>query len=185
MMHLLTIYGYIVLFPLAVVEGPILAVIAGLLCAEGLMNPIIVYPVIVSGDLVGDSFVFMLGRWGNSRPLGRWARWRGLRAEKIEHARSYFDANPVRTVALSKLILGAGVAGIFLAGNSRVPYTKFIVICLVVSAIQYVFYLGAGILFGRAYVQINHYLNYIASISIMLALGLILFFTLKSLLKER
>ena len=58
-------YGYYVLFPLAVVEGPILAVIAGFLCATGIMNPFLVYLFIVSGDIVGDSVCYFAGRSGS------------------------------------------------------------------------------------------------------------------------
>jgi membrane protein DedA with SNARE-associated domain len=182
--HLLTVYKYFTLFPLAVVEGPILAVIAGLLCSEGFLNPVIAYPIIVLGDITGDSLLYALGRWDSGRP-SRWYRWIGLTAEKIDRARTYFVGNPVKTVSLSKVILGAGIAGIFLAGNSRIPYRKFLVICLATSAGQYTVYLGIGLLFGRAYKDLNLYLNYIATISILLAFGLFFLLILKSLGKRR
>ena len=37
--YLLTEYKYLILFPLAIVEGPIIAVIAGFLCSSGFLNP--------------------------------------------------------------------------------------------------------------------------------------------------
>ena len=183
--HLLTVYKYFILFPLAVVEGPILAVIAGLLCIEGFLNPLIVYPIIVSGDITGDSLVYALGRWGKSQRSRRWYRVAGLTAEKIGRARTYFEANPIKTVSLSKLILGVGVAGIFLAGNSKVPYGRFLAVCLGTSIAQYTVYLGVGLLFGRAYKEINLYLNYLAAISIVLAFCLFFVIILKSLDKRR
>src|ERR1700694_3311043 len=158
--HLLYEFKYLILFPLAVVEGPILAIIAGLLCTEGLLNPLIVYPIIVLGDITGDSLVYAAGRWGKSWRSGRLRRLIGLSAGKIDRARAYFDDNPIKTISLSKVILGAGVAGIFLAGNARVPYRKFIAVCLGTSAVQYTVYLGIGLLFGRAFKAINVYLNF-------------------------
>jgi membrane-associated protein len=183
--HLLYTFKYVMLFPLAVVEGPILAVIAGFLCIQGLLNPLIVYPIIVIGDICGDSLVYALGRWGGSRRQGRWARLIGLSQDKIERARTYFTGNPVKTVSLSKLILGVGVAGIFLAGNSRIPFRTFIVVCLVTSAAQYTVYLGIGLLFGRAYKEINLYLNYIATAAIILSFTFFFVYILKSLDKRR
>ena len=178
-------FKYLFLFPLAVVEGPILAVIAGLLCSEGFLNPAIVYPIIVLGDITGDSLVYALGRWGNSARPRRWYRLIGLTTGKIDRARTYFAGNPVKTVSLSKVILGVGVAGIFLAGNSKVPYRTFLAVCLGTSAIQYTVYLGIGLLFGRAYKEIDCYLNYFAAILIVAAFGLFFVFILKSLDKRR
>ena len=183
--HLLYLFKYIILFPLAIVEGPILAIIAGWLCTEGILNPFIVYPIIVLGDITGDSLVYMLGRWGKSMRPGLVQRLLGLSASKIVHAQAYFGQNPGKSISLSKLILGVGVAGIYLAGNSRVPYRKFISVCLMTSAAQYTVYLGIGLLFGRAYKEINLYLNYIATIAIMLTFGAFFVFILKSLSKRR
>jgi len=181
--QLLYDFKYLFLFPLAVVEGPILAIIVGFLCMEGILNPFIAYPIIVLGDITGDSLVYSLGRWGKSCSTGRWRRLMGLSGAKIEKARTYFGNNPVKTVSLSKIILGVGVAGIFLAGNSRLPYRKFIAVCLGTSAVQYIVYLGIGLLFGRAYKEISHYLNYIATAAIIVSFAFISVYILKSLNK--
>jgi membrane protein DedA with SNARE-associated domain len=182
--QLLYEFKYLFLFPLAVVEGPILAIIAGFFCMEGILNPFIVYPIIVLGDITGDSLVYALGRWGNSCTTGRWHRLLGLSGAKIERARMYFGNNPVKTVSLSKLILGVGVAGIFLAGNARLPYRKFIVVCLGTSAVQYTVYLGIGLLFGRAYKEISLYLNYIATAAIIVSFAFLFVYILKSFEKK-
>jgi membrane protein DedA with SNARE-associated domain len=172
------------LFPLAIVEGPIIAVIAGFLSTNGLLNPFIVFPVIVFGDIIGDSICYSLGRWGVPGFMKKIGYRIGLNPKRIDRARFLFDSNPVTTISLSKIILGVGVTGIYMAGNARVPYYKFLRICLVTSMIQYLFYLGIGMLFGRAYIQISHYLNYFESISIIAALTIILFFFIKSMLKK-
>jgi membrane-associated protein len=186
--HLLEEFKYLILFPLAIVEGPILAVIAGLLCIEGFLNPWLVYPIIVLGDITGDSLLYALGRWSHSshsEEPGRWRRLIGLSAAKLDRARAYFDQNPVKTVSLSKVILGVGVAGIFLAGNARVRYRTFIGVCLLVSAAQYIVYLSIGLLFGRAYKEISIYFNFAATIPIVLASAFFLVFIIKSLYKRR
>jgi len=181
---LLTEYKYIILFPLAIVEGPIIAVIAGFLCSNGFMNPLLAFPVIVLGDIVGDSFCYMLGRFGIPKFLQQIFRWLGYNPGKIDQVRVFLNANPAKTIALSKITLGIGVAGIYLAGNVKVPYNKFLWICLVTSAIQYIVYLSIGLLFGKAYVQINQYLNYFASATIVALLALLLYFFIKSIIKK-
>jgi membrane protein DedA with SNARE-associated domain len=177
-------YKYTLLFPLAVVEGPILAVLAGWLCTTGLLNPLICYPLIVAGDITGDTICYMLGRWGGSVRYNGIRKLLGLRPGKIERVHAYFDRHPVRTISLSKLMLGIGVAGILMAGNAKIPYLKFLGICVLTSAGQYIVYLGIGLFFGEAYTRINQYLNYFASAAIVAAVAAILFFSIKSMRKK-
>jgi membrane protein DedA with SNARE-associated domain len=182
--YLLTQYKYIILLPLAIIEGPIIAVIVGLLCTKGFFNPVYAYVVIVFGDLIGDSIVYALGRWGKSGRFKKITSWLGFTDYRMSQVRIFFEANPNKTISLSKIILGVGVAGIFMAGNVRIPYNKFIGICLATSALQYIVYIGIGLLFGQAYLQINQYLNYFASISILTVLAVLLFILIKSKLKR-
>ncbi len=183
-LHLLTEYKYLILFPFAIVEGPVIAVIAGLLCTGGFLDPFFAYPIIVLGDITGDSLCYSLGRYGKPGLLNKIGKRFGLQPEKIDRARVFFDSNPIKTISLSKIILGIGFAGIFLAGNAKVPYWKFLRICLITSAIQYTVYLSIGILFGHAYVKISHYLNNIAAICILTVIAIIIFFSIKSMFRK-
>jgi membrane-associated protein len=182
--YLLTEYKYLILFPLAIVEGPIIAIISGFLCIGGFLNPLLVYPIIVFGDIIGDTLCYSLGRWGLPNFIRKIGHRIGLTPERVERARVYFDANPKMTISLSKITLGVGVAGIYLAGNAKIPYAKFLGICLITSMLQYFIYLGIGLMFGHAYVLINHYLNFVAAIFIVTGLAILLFISIKSMLKK-
>jgi membrane-associated protein len=182
--YLLAHYKYILLLPLAIVEGPVIAVIAGLLCTDGYLEPLPAYIIIVCGDITGDSLCYWLGRQGIPNFLKRSAVFLGLEEDKIKRARDLFTTNPIRAISLSKIVLGIGVAGIYMAGHTKIPYPKFLRICLATSMVQYVFYLGVGLLFGSAYRQINHYLSVFASITIILFVGVLFFLFIKSILKK-
>lgn len=179
-LYLLSEYRYLLLYPLAIVEGPILAVIAGFLCMNHLFNPLIVYPVIILGDITGDSFVYLFGRVGLPGFLKQILKKMGFHAEKVQQVKAYFDTNPRKTISLSKISLGIGIAGIYAAGAVKIPYPKFIGICLITSLIQYVFYLGIGLLFGDAYRQISQYLDFFAGLMITFGLSIILFYVIQS-----
>ena len=181
---LLLQYKYLVLLPLAIVEGPIIAVIAGFLCVTGNLNIFIVLPVIIIGDVIGDSICYLFGRLGLPVFFKNILKKIGLNGQKISNVRVYFDFNPARTISLSKITPGIGVAGIYLAGHTRVPYGKFFRICLVTSFLQYIVYLTIGLLFGKAYIKISHYLDFIASVIIITFLIIIVFLFIKSLLKK-
>lgn len=189
-MELLTIidllyrYKYVLLFPLAIIEGPVLAVIAGFLCANKFLNLFIAYPVIVAGDIIGDSLCYMLGRFGAPEFLKKVIKQFGFKPEKIDAVRSYFNNNSIKSVSLSKITLGIGFAGIYLAGNAKVPYRKFILICLVTSALQYVVYLGIGYLLGSAYEKIAHYIDFLSALIIVTVVTILIFIFLKSFRKK-
>jgi membrane protein DedA with SNARE-associated domain len=55
--HILQTDGLLLLFPLAVVEGPIVTVIAAYLASLGYLNIFAVFAVVVAADLVGDSIM--------------------------------------------------------------------------------------------------------------------------------
>lgn len=184
-LQLLSQYQYLILFPLAIIEGPIVAVIAGLLCSTQLLNLVFVYPIIVAGDITGDSICYLFGRFGVPTFVKKIALKLGFKTERIAVVRSYFDTNPIKTISLSKVALGIGVAGIYLAGNAKIPYKKFIVVCLATSAMQYVFYLAIGFLFGSAYTEISRYLNTASAFTIVAALAILLWLFIKSKLKNK
>src|SRR5450432_4605817 len=85
--YLLTQYKYLLLFPLAIVEGPIIAVIAGFLCINGFLNLFIVYPIIVAGDLIGDTICYFLGLWGVPGFIKKITGWLGLNARDRKSTR--------------------------------------------------------------------------------------------------
>ena len=98
--------------------------------------------------------------------------------------RHYFDANPVRTIFLSKVILGIGLAGLYMAGNAKIPYKKFLLICLGASLFQCSVYVIIGFVFGTAYRRIGSLLNGFATFTIGAALAAAIFFFIKSRLKK-
>ena len=166
---LLETYKYFVLFPLAIIEGPILTVVAGFLVSLGLMNPYIVYPIVVVADALGDSLCYALGRFGD--PLvRRYGHWIGITPEKLIKAENYFKTHHLRSILLSKLVHGIGFVGIIAAGSLRVRYSKFALTAFVVSALQTLAFLILGIFFGFAYVAIEKYLSYFAAVVSLIAL---------------
>ena len=181
---LLTKYRYFILFPLAILEGPILAVLAGFLCMRGLLNIWIVFPVILLGDMIGDSICFAFGKWGIPGFIRRTIYKIGFDPVRLERAKKLLAMHPRTTIPLSKLALGVGVFGIYLIGNSGISYQQFIRICLLTSFFQYLIYLGIGIFFGQAYALINQYLNYTASILIILLLAVGVFIFIQSMRRK-
>ena len=68
-LHLLMTYRYLILFPLAAVEGPIVALLVGFLISLGYFQFFPAFGIMILGDLIPDSFYYYLGRFGNKKNL--------------------------------------------------------------------------------------------------------------------
>lgn len=171
---LLETYKYLVLFPLAVIEGPILIVVAGFLVSLGLMNAFIVLPVVVVADAVGDLLHYLLGRFGSTF-LYAHGHWIGITEAKITSAKKYFEEHHLKSVASSKLVHGVGFVGLIAAGSLKIPYKRFALTALAISFAQSSVLLVVGVFFGYAYAQIEHYFSYgavvLSAVAIAVALG--------------
>lgn len=182
---LLAKYRYLILFPIAVLEGPFAAIIVGFLSSSGVFNIFIVYLVVVSGDMVGDSLYYFIGRLSGSSIM-KHGHYIGITADKLEVAKKYFADYHHRALIISKLAYGIGVSGIIAAGILKISYRKFIKTCTYIALIQSACLISIGFLFGHAYLQIEKYLNIYAKIILIIALilvGYFIFIKVKSKIK--
>ena len=168
--QLLLTYKYIILIPLAIIEGPIVSVICGFLVTLKVFNPFLVYVVMVIGDIVGDGAIYYIGYSGK-----RLLRFFKITEEKLEKAKQYFSENHKKAIFVSKLAHGIGFTGLIAAGASHVPYKRYFKTCALISIVQSAVMLTIQIFFGHAYVQIGKYLDYYAAGVSMVVLIVLLF----------
>ena len=171
MIKLLLIYKYLILVPLAIIEGPIVSVIAGFLTTLNVFNPLVVYVVMVIGDIAGDGIFYYLGYSG--KKLFNYFK---INEEKIEKAKVYFEKNHQKAIAGSKIMWGIGTAGLIAAGALHVPYKRYFKTCALYSLGQSLIMMLLGIFFGQAYVIIGKYLDYYTTTVSILALVILLTF---------
>jgi membrane protein DedA with SNARE-associated domain len=156
---LLETYKYLIILPLAILEGPILAIIIGFLITLNFFNPVVAFLILTLGDVIGDSAMYLIGRWGGKPFLLKFGPHVGVTEEKLENARIFFDERHTKAVVLSKLIHGVGFVGLITAGILKVPYRRFALTCLVISIAQIAILLVIGYLFGHAYELLSKYLD--------------------------
>lgn len=172
-LSLLLAYKYYILMPLSIVEGPIITVMAGFLASTHLINPFIVYAVVVAGDLIGDAIFYSLGRWG-AGSAHKYGKFWGVTPERLAYARDYFSNHHHKAIITSKLAQGIGASGLVAAGVLKIPYLRYMRTCLLVSFAQCAAFLIVGLLFGSAYVKIGEYLDYFTSGITIVALIIII-----------
>lgn len=123
---LLESHPYLWLFPLAVLEGPLVAMVAGSMVSLGLISWPLAYPLIIGADLVGDTFFYLLGRFGHL-PLARRALNRiGVREPSLTKLEQIFRKKGARMLVGAKLTHFAGTPVLAAAGLARVNYERFL-----------------------------------------------------------
>jgi membrane protein DedA with SNARE-associated domain len=155
-------YGYALLLPIAVVEGPTIAAITGALVALGQFDPVISCLLLVAADLVGDALYYCLGRYGHG-PLSGWINKRlNITTERLRPLEQRFHDNDWKLIMIGKTQALGGII-LYFAGASRMSFTRYmglnllatfpkvIVFELIGFALGYFF--GAGVLHSTRYVD--------------------------------
>lgn len=162
-------HGLAVIAPIAVLEGPIVTVIAAWLASQHLFNIWSVAIVVILADLVGDLGLYALGRWGLHRLPKRWRDRLGLNRARLHGLAKHFEAKGGRTLVFGKLTHSAGAAVLVAAGLARLPFWRFVWINLAATIPKSLFFVALGYFIGSAYTRID---DWIARASLVL-LGVI------------
>lgn len=167
---MLLTYKYLIVVPLAIIEGPIISVISGFLTTLGVFNPLLIFVVMVLGDIIGDAIYYYIGYSGK-----RMFHYFKINEEKVEKAKLYFKNNHKKAIAGSKIMWGIGTAGLIAAGALHVPYKRYFKTCALYSLAQSFIMILLGVFFGQSYVIIGKYLDYYTAGASIIALFVILF----------
>lgn len=174
---LILTYKYVILLPIAVIEGPIIVIIASFLASQGLMNIYVIYIIAILGNLIGDSIYYSIGRIGRHTFIAKYGKYIGITDERVRVTEEHYKNHLLKTILISKT-LNAGIE-IFLvtAGIAKVNYKKFIGGILLIEIPKNIVIVLVGYYFGKSYVLIGHYLdNYFLAAIIFVAVLAILFF---------
>lgn len=163
-------YGLAIVAPLAVIEGPIVTVIAAWLASQGILNVWAVAVVVIAADLLGDLALYALGRWGLHKLPKRWRDRLGLNRARLLGIAKHFRARGTRTLVIGKLTHSAGAAVLVAAGLGKVRLWRFFWVNLFTTIPKSLFFVGLGYFIGSAYARID---NWITRASLVLACVLI------------
>lgn len=153
-------YRYFLLFPAAVIEGPIVTILAGFLASLDYFNLIVAYIIVVLADNVGDSLYYIIGRWGGRRFIDGWGRYLGISPERVVKIENHFENHPGKTLIIGKLTQVASFPTLVASGIANMPFKKFLWYTAIATMIKSFLLLVIGYFFGTAYATIDKYLNY-------------------------
>jgi len=167
-MHIQTIlpwlvqYKYWLIFPAAIIEGPIIMIITGFLASLGVVNFIFAFVVVTIGDFIGDSVYYLIGKYGKETFIRKYGKYIGITLEREVRIENYFAQHANQTLLIGKFAHGIGSLVLVAAGLASVSYKKLLAFNGPTTAIKSLLLLLLGFYFGQIYLRLNAFLNYIS-----------------------
>ncbi len=173
-LRLLSAHPYSVLLPLAIAEGPLVTIAGGVLIATSHLRFWPVLTIVVAGDVVGDSALYALGRWGGIWMVTRWVSQRMVaRAADLQ---DQFLHKADQVLVTGKLTHAVGAPILIAAGMVRMPFGRFLAVNFLATLPKSLVLICLGYLFQSGYAAIGQTMTYYTII--FLIAGLILLYLL-------
>ena len=153
---LLEKYGYLFLFAIAVVEGPIITIIGAFLASQGYLNVVAVYALVTAGDLAGDLLYYSIGRLGRIGALAGLRRLLGMTGERFVRFEQYIEQHGVKMLFFAKYTQ-TGFLALPASGAAGMPVGKFLLFNALATIPKSLALVLVGFFFGYAYNRINSF----------------------------
>jgi len=160
LVRLLYTYGYLIVFPLVVVEGPLVTIVAGFLSSLGLFNFLLVYVIVVVADLTGDILYYCAGRWWLAGIFQKTLTFFGISLSKVGRIGKALKKNRGKVLFFGKLSHVIGVIILFVAGHVEVPFSDFLWYNFLATLPKSLVLLLVGYYFGSAVSNFRRYLDF-------------------------
>ncbi|MFA6476016.1 MAG: DedA family protein [Candidatus Paceibacterota bacterium] len=169
---LLKTYGYLLVFPIAFVEGPVIAVICGWFSALGIFNFFVAYFILIFANILGDAIYYAVGYWGGPPLIKKWGHWLRLDLEQTIKLKNHFDNHGGKILLTAKITPHIAAAAVLTgAGLAKYSFYKFLRYGITIEVIKTAVLMTIGYFIGDAYQKFVVYLDYAGALmSVALAI---------------
>ncbi len=178
-------YRYVVMLPIATIEGPIISIVAGSLVASGQLNFFWAYAILIIGDMIGDSIYYAIGRYGRMTFIAKYGHFVGLPPERIEQVDQHFLNHAAKTLILGKLAFSFEIPFMVTAGIAQYSYKRFISFMFAGALPKTLLLMSIGYFFGFSVAGTKHDLAYASRIALGVVLSIIVLVIMHTLIVRR
>ena len=169
-------YRYLALFPLACIEGPIIALAVGFMIHLGYLSFIPDFLILILGDFIPDSIYYFIGNLNNKEKIfNKYDTKSKLISKNFKHIEGMWQNHSLKTMLVCKLAYGLSTPLLILAGLTRISYFKFIWQSVTVTIFNYGILMLLGYFLGKSY---QTAIPYVKDIGVIIAVTAIIFFVI-------
>ena len=150
-------HGGALILPLAVIEGPLVAIATGFLTARGYFDWYWALILLVVGDLIGDLIYYWIGRSGGT-PLAGLLRWFGAPATVAPDLQRRLTNNSTKMLFIGKWTHSIGLVVLIGSGMLRLPQLRFLVINLIATVPKIAVLFAIGYFAGGYYRSVEQHM---------------------------
>lgn len=145
-------YRYWILVPLSLLEGPVVAFVAGTLASVGFFDITFLCVLFFIRDVGLDAGYYAIGHFGGHTPFAeKMLAKLGITDDHLEKVRVLWEERPGMTMLIGKLSYGIASAFIVVAGMVRMPLRQFFKYGIMVAVLEYGTLLFAGYFLGATF----------------------------------
>jgi membrane protein DedA with SNARE-associated domain len=163
-------YGYWIMLPLMIIEGPIITIIASMLAKLGAFNIFIVFILSVLGDVIGDTILYWIGYIFGMNFVKKFGKYMGITEKLVMRMEKYFEKHGGKTIFTVKATTGLCWATFVTAGIVKMDFKKFLRYSFLGGLAWSGFLVILGYFYGYMWVELRQYIKIAGWIVITLAL---------------
>jgi membrane protein DedA with SNARE-associated domain len=168
--HFLSHYGYWMMLPLMIIEGPVITIISAMLAKLGAFNVFVVFILSVAGDMIGDIILYWLGYIFGIAFVRRVGKYMGITERLVLRMEEYFTRHGGKTIFTVKATTGLCWATFTAAGIVKMDFKKFVKYSFLGGLAWSGFLVALGYFYGYMWVELKQYIKWAGWISVILAI---------------
>lgn len=159
--NFLSNYGYWIMVPLMIIEGPVVTIVAAMLASLGAFSWIMVLGLSVLGDVVGDIIWYGLGYFFGMSFVNNFGKYVGITENLVFKLEKYFAKHGGKTIFAVKSTTGLCWATFVAAGIIKMNFKKFIAYSILGGIIWSGFLVAMGYFYGYLWREIGDYIQWV------------------------
>lgn len=171
-------YGYAMMLPLMILEGPVATLIAAMLASLGAFNVWMVLALSIFGDMVGDVILYGLGYKFGMGFVRRVGKYIGITEKLVLRMEKYFTRHGGKTILAVKSTTGLCWATFTAAGIVKMDFRKFIKYSFYGGIIWSGFLVFMGYFYGYLWREVRDYIEWFGWVAVILAVATFVIITI-------
>jgi len=149
--------GYIAMFIMMLLEGPVITAFGGLAAAIGIFDVRIVFLFSILGNFIPDVAFYGIGYWGRTPFIRKYGFRLGVTEAGAASLEKFYREHSFTTLLVVKLVPLMATPGLIAAGVARMPFRKYSAMSLAIILVTSGIYLATGYYSGTEYIRLVHY----------------------------
>jgi membrane protein DedA with SNARE-associated domain len=169
-------YGYLIMLPLMIIEGPIVTVLAAMMASLGAFNVWLVLIFSILGDIIGDVGFYYLGYRFGMGFVRRVGKYIGITEKLVLKMEEYFKRYGGKTIFAVKSTTGLCWAAFATAGIVKMDFWKFLKNSFYGGVVWSSFLVAIGYFYGYLWRDIKQYIDWIGwviFVAVIISIGAI------------